>query len=161
MDDVLAVIVLRDIGGNAGVYVTRDVLTADHEAEELAGIESHASGSQRYFYFNDFALRKFFLAIKTLNGDDVGAELLVKMATADAQAAVCTAVLSHATVVLQHVVGLGRGGGDGELAQHVVVAVQFLHDEEEVHLVATISLYIKMSLGIANETRFFSYWQIE
>ena len=64
-------------------------------------------------------------------------------------------------MVLQHVVGLGRGGGDGELAQHVVVAVQFLHDEEEVHLVATISLYIKMSLGIANETRFFSYWQIE
>ena len=58
VDDVLAVIVLRDIGGNAGVYVTRDVLTADHEAEELAGIESHASGSQRYFYFNDFALRK-------------------------------------------------------------------------------------------------------
>ena len=41
------------------------------------------------------------------------------------------------------------------------MAVQFLHDEEEVHLVATISLYIKMSLGIANETRFFSYRQIE
>ena len=57
MDDVLAVIVFRDIGGNTGVYIARDVLAADHEAEELAGIESHASGSQRYFYFNDFALR--------------------------------------------------------------------------------------------------------
>ena len=56
MDDVLAVIVLRDIGGNAGVYVTRDVLTADHEAEELAGIEGHTRGSQRDFDFHDFAL---------------------------------------------------------------------------------------------------------
>ena len=57
MDDVATVIVLRDIGGNTGVYVTRDVLAANHEAEELAGIERHACGSQRYFYFNDFALR--------------------------------------------------------------------------------------------------------
>ena len=161
MDDVLAVIVLRDIGGNTGVYVTRDVLAADHEAERLARIEGHTRGSQRYFYFNDFALRKFFLAIKTLNGDDVGAELLVKMATADAQAAVCTAVLSHATVVLQHVVGLGRGGGDGELAQHVVVFVQFLHDEEEVHVVASVCLHKEVGLGIADETRFFSYREIE
>jgi len=41
VDDVATVIVLRDIGGNAGVYVTRDVLAADHEAERLARIEGH------------------------------------------------------------------------------------------------------------------------
>jgi hypothetical protein len=28
------------------VYVARDVLAANHEAEEFAGIERHASGSQ-------------------------------------------------------------------------------------------------------------------
>ena len=35
MDDVATVIVLRDIGGNTGVYVTRDVLAANHEKLQL------------------------------------------------------------------------------------------------------------------------------
>ena len=64
-------------------------------------------------------------------------------------------------MVLQHVVGLGRGGGDGELAQHVVVAVQFLHDEEQVHVVASVCLHKEVGLGIANETRLFRYRQVE
>ena len=46
VDDVLAVIVLRDIGGNTGMYVARDVLAADHEAKGFARIEGHARGSQ-------------------------------------------------------------------------------------------------------------------
>ena len=69
VDDVLAVIVLRDIGENTGVYVAGDVLTADHEAEVFAGIECHTRWSQGDFDFHDFALRQFLVAVETLNGD--------------------------------------------------------------------------------------------
>ena len=109
MDDVATVIVLRDIGGNAWVDVAGDVLTADHEAEVFARIECHARWSQGDFDFHDFALRQFLVAVETLHRDDVGAELLVKMATADAQATVGTTVLRHAAMVFQHVMGTRRG----------------------------------------------------
>ena len=90
VDDVLAMIILRHVGGNARVYVAGDVLTRHHEAEGLTRIESHAGGSQRHFYLHYLALLQLLVTVKALYGDDVGRELLVQMAAADAQTPVGT-----------------------------------------------------------------------
>ena len=143
------------------MHVARDVLAAYHEPQRLARIESHARGSQRHLYFHDLTLLQFLLAVEAQHGDDVGALLFVQVSAADAQSSVCTAVFCHASVVLEHIVSLGRCAWYGELSQHVVVSVELLHYEEQVHVVASVGLDEEVCLWIADEIGAFVDRQVE
>ncbi len=116
--------------------VARDVLAADHEPQILAGVESHACRSQRDFNLHDFAFRQLLVTVKTLNGNNIGRQSLVEMATADAQTAVGTRVFCHTAVVLQHVVCTGRGGTILVVPPDSVFEVEMMDDSFDLQFVS-------------------------
>ena len=161
VNDVATVVVGRDVGRHTRMHVARDVLRRDHEAEGFAGIERQAGGCQGHFDFHDFALRELFLAVESQYGDDVGRLCLIEVTVRDAQTAIGSRVLGHPAVVLQHVVSAGREAGNGELAQDIELLVEFLHDEEKIHVIGAIGLHEEVSLGVADEVGLFIDGQIE